>query len=166
MNERHSLQNIYRANRAAGYTARYSLDIARYIRATLDALDALEVEFVYDGDTVARYTFRDDNAGVTVTYEIERDSQGDPEEYECYDAADLEAWRNDEWHYYGVTVTATMGRFSAEESLWGIDGGDYWESARNPLDAEQQVMAAILEHYPVRAMIEAVQDVAIAACLS
>ena len=162
---RTSAVSIYRANRALGRTAQYALVAARYITAVLQALQGLTAEFIYSERLQARYTFEDENAGVTVTYEIWRDTDSTPEDAECYDPEDIAAWNKDEWHYYGVTVTATMGTFEAEESLGGIDAGDYWESPANPLDTEQQVMSAALDHYPVRAMIESVQDAAIAKCL-
>jgi hypothetical protein len=102
---------------------------------------------------------------VSLEYEIWRDYDGSPEDEEGYDPEDVAAWKADEWHYYGVTVTATLGRFNVTESLGGIDAGDYWESPARPLDTEQQVMSSALENYPVRQMIEAVQDAAMAACL-
>ena len=117
MNERHSLQNIYRANRAAGHSAQRSIEAARYIRATLDALEGFTAEFPFGDPLQATFTLEDTNAGVTLEYEIYRDHDGSPDDAECYDAADVEAWRNDEWHYYGYSVTATMGRFSVTESL-------------------------------------------------
>lgn len=156
--------SIYRANRAAGIPARDALQRTRAIVSTLDTLEAMTAEFPYTERLDAVFTLEDENAGVTVTYEIGRDSYMSPED-ECYTPADLEAWRRDAWHYYAVTVTATLGTFTAEESLGGIDGGDYWQSRAYPLDTEQQVMAVALDYYPVRDMITAVQDAAIRACL-
>lgn len=156
---------IYRANRALGRTARYALDLARYIAGVLQALQVFTLELIYSERLQAVYTLTDENAGVTLTYEIWRDYDSSPEDAECYDPEDIAAWKKDEWHYYGVTVTATLGRFSHEEILGGIDAGDHWESPAYPLDTESQVMAVALEHYPVRAMLDAVQDAAIKACL-
>lgn len=162
---RDSAASIYRANRAKGFTAGYALAIARHITGVLQALQGFTVEFVFSENVHALYTREDGNAGVSLTYELWRDYDNTPEDAECYDAEDIAAWKKDEWHYYGVTVTATLGRFSVQEILGGIDAGDYWESAANPLDTEAQIMAVALEYYPVRAMIEAVQDAAISKCL-
>lgn len=156
---------IYSANRAAGLTARRALDIARYITGTLQALQVFTAEYIYSERLQAVYTLTDENAGVTLTYEIWRDYDGSPEDAECYAPEDIAAWKKDAWHYYGVTVTASLGRFTAEESLGGIDAGDYWENAARPLDTEQQIMSTALDYFPVRAMIQAVQDIAIAKCL-
>lgn len=157
--------SIYRANRAAGIPARYALQRARTITALLDTLEGMTLENVYSERVESIFTLEDVNAGVTVTYEICRDYDGTPEDAECYDPEDITAWRRDDWHYYGFTVTATLGRFSVEESLWGIEAGGYWESPASPLDTEEQVMMSALDYYPVRDMITAVQDAAIAACL-
>jgi hypothetical protein len=156
---------IYRANRAAGMTAVYALAIVRHIAGVLQALQAFTLELVFSEHVHAVYTLEDTNAGVTLTYELWRDLDNSPEDAECYDPPDIAAWAKDEWHYYGVTVTATLGGFSVQEILGGIDAGDYWESPANPLDTEQQIMSVALEHYPARAMFEAVQDLAIAKCL-
>jgi hypothetical protein len=146
-------------------TARYALDMARHIAGVLQTLQIFTLELIFSERLQAVYTWEDENAGVTLTYEIWRDYDSSPEDAECYSPEDVAAWKKDEWHYYGVTVTATLGRFSHEEILGGIDAGDYWESPANPLDTESQVMALALEYYPVRAMLDAVQDVAIAKCL-
>lgn len=48
----------------------------------------------------------------------------------------LRAWFNDEWHYCGVVVTATVGGLElASSSLWGIESnaGDYLTEASNEL---------------------------------
>jgi hypothetical protein len=162
---RTSPASIYRANRALGRTAQYALIAARYVAAVLQALQGFTAELIFSERVHAVYTLQDTNAGVTLTYEIWRDYDGSPEDLECYDPEDLAAWKNDDWHYYGVTVTATLGRFSIEEILGGIDAGDYWESPARPLDTEQQVMSTALDYYPARAMITAVQDEAITKCL-
>lgn len=156
---------IYRANRAAGMTASYALDTARHTARVLDVLDSFTAEILYGESLQAVYTTEDTNAGVTLAYEVYRDYDGTPEDAECYSPEDVAAWKNDDWHYYGVSVTATLGRFSVTESLWGIDAGDYWETPARPLDTEQQVMSTALEYFPVRAMVSAVQDRAITKCL-
>lgn len=162
---RTSAASIYRANRAAGFTAVYALAMARHITGLLQALQVFTLELIWSERVQALYTWEDTNAGVSLTYELWRDYDVSPEDAECYDAEDIAAWKNDDWHYYGVTVTATLGRFSVQEILGGIDAGDYWESAANPLDTEEQIMSTALEYYPVRDMVTAVQDAAIAACL-
>jgi hypothetical protein len=157
--------NIYRANRAKGLPAARALDVARAVTATLDTLETFTAEFPYTERLDAVFSMEDTNAGVSLTYEIRRDYDGSPEDAECYGPEDITAWKADQWHYYGVTVTATMGTFTAEDSIWGIEGGDYWESPAYPLDAEQQVMSSALDYFSPRDMITAVQNVAIAACL-
>lgn len=47
-----------------------------------------------------------------------------PFDVEAYDPEDIEAWKNDEWHYVGLVVTASLdGLALGEASLWGIEDG-------------------------------------------
>jgi hypothetical protein len=52
---------------------------------------------------------------------IEPDHDTKPTDFDCYSAADIAAWRHDEWRYVGVLVSDedTGGR----ASLWGVEYG-------------------------------------------
>src|SRR6516225_4657969 len=62
-------------------------------------------------------------------------SDSTPYDADCYDDADIEAWRNDEWFYVGYIYTATLdGIELGSASIWGsewdfpggIDSIDGW----------------------------------------
>ena len=65
--------------------------------------------------------------GVALTLAMIREDDSDPEDSDCYSDEDIAAWRNDEWEYVGIIVTATLadGR-TGEGSLWGVDVGGYY----------------------------------------
>ena len=67
--------------------------------------------------------------GFTLTAYAVYDTDTTPPEQDCYDAADVAAWRAGEWHYAGVVVVASReGIELGSASIWGIDTGDYWEN--------------------------------------
>lgn len=68
--------------------------------------------------------------GFTLTAYAVYDTDETPHGQDCYDAADVAAWRADEWHYAGVVVVASReGIELGSASIWGMDTGDYWADA-------------------------------------
>jgi hypothetical protein len=64
----------------------------------------------------------------TFTIELLPDYDTRPDEFDCYDAADITAWKNDEWRYVGVRVKATIRAEGYDldaitDGLWGVEYG-------------------------------------------
>jgi hypothetical protein len=52
------------------------------------------------------------------------DTDTKPTDFECYDTADVERWRADEWFYVGVVLSVSRNGVELSDhaaSLWGID---------------------------------------------
>lgn len=65
--------------------------------------------------------------GFTLTAYAVYDTDMTPHGQDCYDAADVAAWRAGEWHYAGVVVVASReGIELGSASIWSLDTGDYW----------------------------------------
>src|SRR3984893_9910256 len=47
-----------------------------------------------------------DQNGIVVRVDLENDLDSNPNEFDCYDAADIAAWKRDDWCF--VTVVATV----------------------------------------------------------
>jgi hypothetical protein len=59
-----------------------------------------------------------------ITVSTERDNDATPFDADCYTPEDIQAWRNDEWHYVGVVVDVLFrGVVIGNASLWGIGTG-------------------------------------------
>lgn len=76
--------------------------------------------FVCPGDTITA-----DVDGFTVTARIAYDDSTRPDDFDCYDDATIEAWRNDDWYFCGVCVQVSRagidltGPYGA--ALWGVE---------------------------------------------
>lgn len=52
------------------------------------------------------------------------DTDTKPTDFECYDTADIERWRADEWFYVGVVLSVSRNGVELSDhaaSLWGVD---------------------------------------------
>ena len=52
------------------------------------------------------------------------DTDTKPTDYECYDAEDVQRWKNDEWFYVGVVLSVSRNGVELSDhaaSLWGVD---------------------------------------------
>ena len=52
------------------------------------------------------------------------DTDTKPTDFDCYDTADIERWRSDEWFYVGVVLSVSRNGVELSDhaaSLWGID---------------------------------------------
>ena len=55
---------------------------------------------------------------------LEFDDISTPYDFDCYDKFDIERWKNGEWFYGGLVVSAWYNGFQLSEhitSLWGIE---------------------------------------------
>lgn len=70
--------------------------------------------------------------GYTVILRKFYDEDAKPTDYDCYDEADIEAWRNNEWRYVGVTAEAVKDgvTFPASAGIWGSEDGT-WADGRD-----------------------------------
>lgn len=62
--------------------------------------------------------------GFDLTATLEQDHDTKPTDYECYDEADIQRWRNDDWLYVGVVVSVSLNGVELSNhaaSLWGVD---------------------------------------------
>jgi hypothetical protein len=62
--------------------------------------------------------------GFDIRISVVYDDDCHPESFDCYDEQQLKAWRNDEWTFVGVIVTASKrGIELGVSSLWGCERG-------------------------------------------
>lgn len=73
----------------------------------------------------------DDNT-LTVTAYMLEDPENSPYDVDCYDAADIEAWRADKWQFVGIVVEVTneRGEVIGEDSIFGMEYGE-WSDGRD-----------------------------------
>ena len=94
------------------------------------------------------------NGGFTLTARVEFDDATRPREFDGYSEKDLRRWKNGDWCYVGIVVTAEYKGWllcDPVASLWGLecgladDSGDYLsEIAAAMLIEEFQVAKAEL----------------------
>ncbi|CDN47583.1 hypothetical protein [Neorhizobium galegae] len=85
--------------------------------------------FVCEGD---RITCTVD--GIEFTARLEHDWDSKPTDFECYTKRQVEAWRGDEWHFFGVVISAELEGIDLGDylaSLWGIEG-NFPSRRKNP----------------------------------
>lgn len=64
--------------------------------------------------------------GFTLTARKYYDTDGTPDDYDCYTANQVTAWRADEWQFVGLRVTASVdGIELGSADLWSIEDGRY-----------------------------------------
>jgi hypothetical protein len=71
------------------------------------------------GDTITWKT-----KGFDLTATLEQDTDTKPTDYKCYDEADIQRWKNDDWFYVGVVVSVSLNGVELSDhaaSLWGVD---------------------------------------------
>ena len=92
------------------------------------------------------------NGGFTLTAHIEFDDVATPREVDCYSEEDIERWKNDDWCYVGIVVTAEYRRWLLKDpaaSLWWLecglaeDSGDYLSEIAAELFAEALQVAKV-----------------------
>lgn len=76
-------------------------------------------KYVCVGDSV---TWSVDGFDITAT--VHQDTDTRPTEFECYDDAQIQAWKDDDWFYCGVVLSVSRNGVEVSHhaaSLWGID---------------------------------------------
>ena len=92
------------------------------------------------------------NGGFTLTASIDSDDVATPREVDCYSEEDIEGWKNGDWCYVGIVVTAEykgwlLGDTAA--SLWGLecglteDSGDYLSEIAAAMLVEELQVAKV-----------------------
>ena len=76
--------------------------------------------FVCDADFIVCHV-----DGIKYTARLMQDAYRRATDDECYTEAQLTAWRADEWHFFGVVISASKNGVQLGDhlaSLWGIEG--------------------------------------------
>lgn len=101
--------------------------------------------------------------GLLIIARIAFDQDASPDQYDGYNQAQIESWKNDEWHYAGLALDIydAEGEILIEEnaaSLWGIElnfpegSNDYFNGLANELlpealeSAKEKLAALIAAH--------------------
>lgn len=84
--------------------------------------------FVVEGDHISCIV-----DGIEFRARLEHDWDCRPEDADCYTKRQIQAWKDDQWHYFGLVVSAhvdgiELGDFA---SLWGIEG-NFPSRRKNP----------------------------------
>ena len=76
--------------------------------------------------------------GYRLTLTMHDDTDFQPDDVECFDPADIEAWREGRWRYVGIEVAVVDddGTELASYAVWGFELGDYW-----PMSTDAQIWA-------------------------
>lgn len=83
--------------------------------------------------------------GRTLTVTLVEDNDPRPDDYDCFDAAEIAAWKRDEWSFVGVLITEEGGKDF--DSLWAVVYGRLNASTRITMDE-------IVSDHPVPGMLE------------
>jgi hypothetical protein len=130
-------RRAYSRHREAGLTATHAYRLAKAEDNPLEP-DTYR-DWHSPSDLAGEWTA--DVDGLTYRIALYHDIDASPLDAECYDEDDIEAWRDERWHYYGVVVKLTGQAGEGEASLWGVEIGDYW-----PGSEEAQVWLAIVDN--------------------
>ena len=95
---------------------------------------------------------------MSLTYRIKvmPDTDADPNDFDCYDDADMKAWRNDEWRYVGIAlvVEGYVGDVEINAragDLWGVEYGTHFPLSdyyvRECLEEAYAELEAIFGHF-------------------
>lgn len=103
--------------------------------------------------------------GFLLTAYKEEDTDSTPYDADCYDKEDIDAWKNDEWRYVTVVVTATKEGVELGEAVLGGCEDGYspgWSTAAAPdgyVDAFSHTLGEHENDYdlPAEALDEAKQ---------
>lgn len=85
--------------------------------------------YVIDGDSITCELL-----GFEFTARLVQDTDVRPEEFDCYTPKQIQAWKDDKWHYFGLVLSANYNGADCGEhlaSLWGIEG-NFPSRRKNP----------------------------------
>lgn len=95
--------------------------------------------------------------GATVRLYVYHDGDSTPDDADCYSPEDVQAWRDDAWHYVGTSAVVTLADgTTGEAAVWGMETGDYWPGT-DEADVWEPVEELIGE--ALAAALEAAPDV-------
>lgn len=102
--------------------------------------------FVCEGDRIEC-----EIEGVTYTARLVHDWDSKPSDCDCYSKRQIEAWKADEWHFFGVVISAEIDGIDLGDylaSLWGIEG-NFPSRRKNPntyfRDVANELLAEAVE---------------------
>lgn len=62
------------------------------------------------------------SSGITFVATLEHDTDTRPTDFDCYTPEQIRDWKNDEWRYVGIVVTALFEGIEIDtESTWGCE---------------------------------------------
>lgn len=111
------------------------------------------------GDTITADVTDQMQLVATLVY----DDQCQPTDFDYYEEADIERWKNDEWHFVGIVLSIQShdGMLHTRlDSLWGNeanlgDNNDHLTDVANELIDERDIVDALRNIYePVTRAIE------------
>ena len=113
--------------------------------------------YVCPGDTIT-WT----HEGFDFVARLERDYDTNPTDFDCYDEADIQRWKNDEWFYGGLVLSVSRNGVELSDhaaSMWGIDcnfgdNNDHLSEFAQELEAEALETARV-ELTRIKAALEA-----------
>jgi hypothetical protein len=108
-------------------------------------------QFVCVGDTIKADVTDKLQLVATLVY----DDQCQPTDFDCYEEADIERWKNDEWHFVGVVLSLQSHDGTIKRnlgSLWGneanlIDNNDHLTDVANELIDEREIVTELRDIY-------------------
>jgi hypothetical protein len=117
-------------------------------------------KFVCVGDTIKA----DITDKIQLVATLVFDDHCQPTDFDCYEEADIERWKNDDWHFVGVVLSLQSHDGTIKRnlgSLWGneanlIDNNDHLTDVANELIDEREIVTELRDIYePVARAIEA-----------
>ena len=108
--------------------------------------------YVCEGDTITC-----EKEGFTVVARLEHDCDTTPSDFDCYSKRAIEAWKNDEWHFFGVVLSVSVGEVEIADhaaSLWGIEG-NFPSRRKNPNKYFREVANDLLDEAIQQATVKA-----------
>lgn len=146
--------HVYRDLRKQGHTATYAHSIMKDLRDSnrlmlfgkLDhaPFDRNAEAYVIDPADLKAVTGVEVPFGLTPHVFVYDDDTHLIEEFdeECWDPADVAAWKNNEWRFVGVAVVLVDadGEAHPVEAVWGVNQGGYW-----PGNDESQIWDTVLD---------------------
>lgn len=88
------------------------------------------------------------NGGFTLVARIKFDDAATPSDFDCYSDDDIEGWKNGDWHFVGIVVSAEYGGWllgDTADSLWGLECGLTDESGDYLSDVAAELFAEALQ---------------------
>lgn len=103
----------------------YEVDVAALYRHTNGPSPSVRMA---DGSPVdGTVDLVTDEASAWIVVYYDESGRSHMDEDECYDEADRESWRNNEWLFVGVQAIVSLpdGRIGTS-AVWGVEQGSYW----------------------------------------